>query len=375
MAHLKDVAREAGVSIASASHALTGSKRVSSDLRERVLAAARRVGYVPHRSAQALRTGRTRTLGVVVPDFTNPFFPALVQAIETAARQAQHGLLIAEGGGGASEETAAIDRLIGHRVDGIVWVPGPHPGPLPDLPAVTLDRALDGCDAVVADHRAAGRAVAEHLWAVGRLRAVLLCGPQELLSARLRREGFLSAWPGEVAFEASVPFRHELPEAVRRKLRDPQVAFDSVVAANDAVAIGVLRALNEAGRHVPSAVAVVGVDDVPWSELTHPPLTTVRQPVRALGREAVQVLLRRIERPDLPVRVVTLPVRLVVRDSSPTVRIGPAQAGPAAPSSELAAPPPTLPAATAATKSEGRERLEDRQGEEAEGREGEEAEA
>lgn len=320
MAHLKDVAREAGVSVASASHALTGSKPVGPDVRERVLRAARRVGYVPHRSAQALRTGRSRTLGVVVPDLTNPFFPALVQAIEMAAHQSDHGLLVADSRGGVNAEREAIDRLVSHRVDGIVWIPGPRPGPAPETPTVTLDRAVGGCDVVASDHRAAGRAIAEHLWAVGRVRAVLLSGPQDLPSARERREGFLSAWPGEVTLEAEVPFEHDLPISVRQELASGTHRFDVVVSANDAVAVGVLRVLREAGTRVPDAVAVVGVDDVPWSELTHPALTTVRQPVRALGREAVGLLLRRIEQPDLPARVVTLPVRLVVRDSTPTIR-------------------------------------------------------
>lgn len=164
--------------------------------------------------------------------------------------------------------------------------------------------------------------MAEHLLAVGRRRPVLLTGPLDLPSARDRREGFLGAWHGEIAFEAAVPFRHELAAEVRREMEDPTHGFDAVVAANDAVAIGVLRVLRRIGIPVPEAVCVVGVDDVPWSALSSPALTTVRQPVRALGREAVQLLLRRIERPDQPRRLVTLPVRLVVRESSPSLRPG-----------------------------------------------------
>lgn len=317
MAKLQDVAREAGVSIASASHALTGSKPVSAALRRRVREAAERIGYVPHRQARTLRTGRSQTLGVVLPDLANPFFPALLQATCAAARAAGYGTLVADAGGDAEGERAAIELLAAHRVDGLVWAPVAGPEAAPDIPTVTVDRAATGCDGVAADHREAGRLIARHLRAAGRSRPIALHGPPDVPSARARREGFLEAWDGSLAHEARVPFSHRLPAEVLRLLADENADFDAVACANDAVALGVMNALQRSGRRVPETVAVVGVDDIAFAELAEPALTTVRQPVEALGREAVRLLLGRLGGASGPPRSVTLPVRLVVRASSP----------------------------------------------------------
>lgn len=151
------------------------------------------------------------------------------------------------------------------------------------MPAVTVDRWVAGCDAVVSDHATAGRLVATHLAQAGRTRPAVLHGSTHVPSARERARGFADAWGGDVAFEAEVPFGHDLPAGVR----------------------------------VPEEVAVVGVDDIAWAGLVEPALTTVRQPVEALGAEAATLLLERLERPELEARVRTLPVRLVVRASSP----------------------------------------------------------
>lgn len=170
---------------------------------------------------------------------------------------------------------------------------------------------------MTADHRAAGRLVAGHLRAAGRTRPAVLHGPSSVPSARERRAGFRQAWDGELAYEAEVAFDHGLPPEVRRALADASTRFDAVACANDAIALGVLRLLHRCGRHVPDDVAVVGVDDIAFAELAEPALTTVRQPLAELGREAVRLLIERIDGRGGPRRLVTLPVRLIVRGSSP----------------------------------------------------------
>ncbi len=147
----------------------------------------------------------------------------------------------------------------------------------------------------------------------------MLHGPARVPSARERSQGFREAWTGELAFEAEVPFDHRLPGEVRRALADAETAYDAVACANDAVALGVLRLLHRSGRRVPDDVAVVGVDDIAFAELAEPALTTVRQPLEALGREAVRLLIERIDGETGPPRQLTLPVRLIVRASSPEI--------------------------------------------------------
>lgn len=317
MATLKDVARDAGVSIASASHALNGTKPVSDELRRRVEAAADRIGYVPHAQARSLRTGRSRTIGVLLPDLGNPFFPALLQAVCAAANDAGYGTLVADAGDSGRGERDALDLLAAQRVDGVVWAPRDVPGPPPDLPTVTVDRTAERCDGVASDHRGSGRLLARHLRSAGRRRPVVLHGPSSVPSARERSEGFREVWDGEVALEAEVPFDHRLPDEVREALTAGGLAFDAVACANDAIALGVLRLLHGSGRRVPEDVAVVGVDDIAFAELAEPALTTVRQPLAELGREAVRLLIERIDGREGPPRRVTLPVQLMVRGSSP----------------------------------------------------------
>jgi LacI family transcriptional regulator len=317
VATLRDVARDAGVSIASASHALNGTKPVSDELRRRVQAAAARVGYVPHAQARSLRTGRSRTIGVLLPDLGNPFFPALLQAVCTAANDAGYGTLVADAGDTEAGERAALELLAAQRVDGVVWAPRDVPGAPPDLPTVTVDRSAEGCDGVASDHRGSGRLQARHLRAAGRTRPVVLNGPSRVPSARERAAGFRDGWDGAIAFEAEVPFDHRLPAEVRAALVAGDADFDAVVCANDAIAFGVLRLLHRCGRRVPEDVAVIGVDDIAFAELAEPALTTVRQPLSELGREAVRLLIERIDGREGSPRRVMLPVELIVRGSSP----------------------------------------------------------
>ena len=313
MARLKDVAERAGVSTATVSNVLRGTKAARPDVAARVREAAGELGYVPNPHAQSLRTGHSRAVGLVVPDLTNPYFPALVQAIETTARAHGYALIVMDAGNDGALEDASLALMASYRVAGVIWVPV-HDHPRVDwpFPVVTVDRPLACCDAVVADHLQGGALVARHARACGHRRVGLLSGPRALASAALRRSGFLEAAGGlEVAWEHEVPFASDLPAAVVARLRDPDCTL--IACANDAVAVGVLRALRDAGTRVPDDVSVVGFDDVPWAEFVEPALTTVRQPLAALGAAAVEMLHARIAEPAAPRRFETHPVALVVR--------------------------------------------------------------
>ncbi|MFN2321676.1 MAG: LacI family DNA-binding transcriptional regulator [Trueperaceae bacterium] len=317
MATLKDIARAAGVSIATVSNVVNGTKAATPQVHQRVHDAIERLGYVPNPHAQSLRTGQSRTLGLVVPDLTNPYFPALVQAIETTARGLGYVLIVMDAGNDADRETEALTLLAGYRVAGVVWVPVDDERPLDwPFPIVTVDRPVRGCDTVAADHAQGGALIAAHAIALDHRRVGLLSGPRHLPSATLRRAGFLRAIEGrvEVAWEHEVPFSSDLPAAARTHLHDPDCSL--VVAANDAVAVAVVRHVREAGLGVPEDVAVIGFDDVPWADFVHPGLTTVRQPLADLGASAVGMLHARIADPSIPLQQRTLPVELVVRRST-----------------------------------------------------------
>jgi LacI family transcriptional regulator len=323
MARLKDVANAAGVSIATVSNVLRGAKATTPEVQRRVRDAIERLGYLPNPHAQSLRTGHSHTIGVVVPDLTNPYFPALVQAIETTARERGYALIVMDANNDIRREAESLALMASYRVAGAIWVPvAEDPAVEWPFPIVTVDRPVAGCDAIVADHVQGGVLIARHAQALGHRRIGLLSGPRALPSAALRREGFYAVADDalQVAWEFEVPFVSDLPAPVVARLQRPDCSL--VVCANDAVAVGVLRALRAAGLDVPTDVSVIGFDDVPWAEFIEPALTTVRQPLPALGSGAVEMLHLRIERPDDPPRYQTLEVELVARRSTAAVAPG-----------------------------------------------------
>ncbi len=327
---MKEVAQAAGVSIATVSHVLRGTKKVSAAVSARVKDAALTLGYVPNLQASALRTGRTQTLGVLLPDLSNPFFPALLHAFAPAARAAGLVLMVHEAENDPQTELRGLERLVASQVDGLIWVPvdvnAPHAvhaeqeqaaaKTLPSsLPVVTIDRPVSGTDAVVADHVLGGRLMAAHLKELGHSRVAVISGPADLPSSRGRRRGFLDELaPLLPVWECEAGFTPDLSGTARRLLAAG--GYDAVACANDAMAVGVVRYLRELGMRVPSDVSVVGFDDIPWAQLMDPPLTTVRQPLAAMGAAAVRLLLERMGDPRRATRRVVMPVELVVRAST-----------------------------------------------------------
>lgn len=322
---LRDVAQAAGVSAATVSFVLNQTKPVAAETRARVERALAELGYRVSLSARALRTGRHHAIGLLLPDLANPFFPALAQAVTDSAWARGHALILASSGADPATEAEALAAL-GERADGIIWIPGSAaPQTLPAQPTVILDRpsaALTRYDSISADHYEGGAAVAALLRAQGRTRIGLLSGPTVSASAASRRSGFLDhADDFNVVWQQMVNFSVDLPAQTRDLLADPRI--DCVFAASDVVAIGALRILRALGRAVPGEVAVVGFDDIPWAALVEPPLTTIRQPVAALGDCAVETLLARIAEPDRPPCQLRLPVTLVERATTLPVTVTP----------------------------------------------------
>lgn len=323
MVTLKDVAQRAGVSTATVSHVLNGTKKVRDVVAGRVRRAAEELGYYTNSSARTLRTGRSYTLGLMLPDLQNPFFPSLVQVIERKARAEGYSLLLIDAANDPASEADGFRLLAGKGVDGLIWIPlaGPPPTELP-YPVLVVDRPAGELDVVTADHHQGGRLLAEHALRLGHSRVGLISGPQSLASARLRRDGFLSGARGslELAWEVETPFDLNLPAEVESLLLDSPVSL--LVAGSDVIAIGALHLLQRHGIEVPADVSVLGFDDIPWASLVRPQITTVRQPIGTIGERAVEVLLRRIEDPGTKRAEEVVPVELVPRESSARMAAG-----------------------------------------------------
>jgi DNA-binding LacI/PurR family transcriptional regulator len=330
---MKDVARLAGVSHITVSRVINGAAAVRPETRERVLSAMTELGYRPNLAARALVTRRSHTLGVIAIG-TTLFGPAsTLLSIEQAARARGYYLSVVSVDAMTTEALDdALERLAKQGVEGLVVMAPrraavdalsavPH-----HLPTVTVEGGgASGTPAVLVDQAGGAAAVTEHLVALGHRRIAHLAGPADWLEAQARLDGWRAACRA-AGLPAPRPLRGDWsPRSgyrAGRRLLDRLEELTAVFAANDQMALGVLRAFAEAGVRVPEDVSVAGFDDVPEAEYLHPPLTTVRQDFEAVGRHCVELLTRSIEEPDdpRPPGPVVVPARLVVRGSTGAAR-------------------------------------------------------
>lgn len=329
MATLADIARMAGVSVATVSRALNDSGYVRPEVRDRILAIARELNYVPNRMALGLRKHRSELVLLLVPDVTNPFFAAVARGVEDTL--AAHGLQLVVGNTDDNpyKERTYLRRALGHGVDGVIAIVASstasdsrHWSHLA-VPLVLVDRSCEGVEAdVVSCNNESGAYYAtRHLLALGHQRVATITGPMRLQTARDRLAGFERAVrefrlaPEDVAV-VEADFREEGGCRAMRELLRKEPRPTAVFAANDVMALGALAALEEAGLAAPDDVAVAGYDDIPYSLRVRPKLTTVAQPKYEMGAAAAELLLQRLSDPDRPPQRVVLEPRLVIREST-----------------------------------------------------------
>ena len=316
---LKDVAEAAGVSVATVSYVINGSGSVGSKVKQRVKSTIRQLGYRPNRSAQAMRTGRTKIIGLILPDLRNPFFPEIAQSVENEARKNGYAVFLIDTQGSKQAELEGISKLIEYGIEGLVWCPTTESDAVQNLksqvPIVVIDRPMPDYDTVHSDYVSGGKMLASHLNTKGHKRIGMISGPQHITSAAQRRQGFLEEMSGniELVWECENPYSMTLTPEVLQEIKKNNVS--AIVAANDMIAFGVLKIIEQQGLKIPDDVSVVGFDDNPWCSLVSPSLTTVRQPVTDLGKEAVGLLMKRFSEPNATKRNLTLNVELIERSS------------------------------------------------------------
>ncbi len=330
MSTLKDVAMRAGVSIASVSTVVNGTAAVSPAMRERVERAVDELGYVPHVLARNLKLGRTRSIGLVLPDITNPHFSGLASTIEVALDQAGFTLTLCSTTDDPAKEASQLRAMRAQRVAGMIFIPGGRTqdtatlGALLKVPTVLLDRTLAGLDldSVVLDNVMAGRLATDHLLDQGHRRIAVVAGSPNLALSRERVAGCRDAMlardvPYDEALVADGGFQSEPSYRATLGLLCRRPRPSAIVAANNHGTVGVMMALRDRGLGCPRDVSVVGIDDFTWAEAFSPRLTAVAQPIVAMGREAVRLLLGRCEIADRgDTAAVVLQPRLIVRDST-----------------------------------------------------------
>jgi LacI family transcriptional regulator len=306
---IRDVAREAKVSVASVSRALNGNTNVTDTTRRRILRVATKLRYMPHGAARSLITRRTQTIGALLPDLFGEFFSELIRGIDLAARARGLHLLVSSSHGDADEAAAALRAMQG-RVDGLL-VMSPHVDVeflyrnLPDaLPAVLMNTAVKSAQysTLNIDNYGGALAMTEHLLKRGFRSIVFINGPEGNFDASERLRGFrkaIAASKRKIDTEIlSGDFTEESGHAAARHLLASAHRPQAVFAANDMMAIGCLLALGEGGVRVPEDIAIAGFDDIPIARFVNPPLTTVRVRIAELGRSALEQLAGQLEAPD-----------------------------------------------------------------------------
>ena len=330
MSTLKDVAKEAGVSVATVSRYLNDTANLTGPTRASVKRAVEALGFRPNRVARRLRIsgGRALLIGLVVPDLRNPFFADVARGVETTAQRWGSAVIV-----GHSDESEALERmyleLLGSEsVDGIV-LPTVQQGDLTlgdltpaGIPVVCVDRrpGTVAVDTVVSDNEAGARAATEHLLRLGHERIGFVEGRPTISTSRERLVGYRQALAaaGVAVDEALVRVGDSRQCGGRDRagaLLDLDRPPTALVVGNNLMTLGALEAVSERGLCIPDDVAIVGYDDMPWATAFNPPLTCVSQPGFEMGQRAAELLMRRIEHPDAAPELVVLQPRLVVRAS------------------------------------------------------------
>ncbi|MBC9724690.1 LacI family DNA-binding transcriptional regulator [Streptomyces sp. TRM68367] len=333
MPTMADVARSAGVSVATVSHVLNGTRPVLPHTRQAVLDAVEELGYTPNSLARSLVTSRTRSIGLAVSAISNPYFTEILQGVEASALDHGYSLLIADPHDDPEHERKVVQLLHERRVDGMIVAPSADPRGLlayldrHAVPAVFLDRVVDTrtdagprFDQVCAENAGPTARLVTHLVGLGHRRIALVAGRPGLSTTDERITGYRHGLAS-----AGLPFDERLlvhgdsesagAEQATAALLALAAPPTAMVTANNAMTIGALRALNRRGLSVPGDIALCCFDDFAWADLFAPRLTAIAQPSREIGALAVQVLLDRIAEADRPARTVRLPCRFVHRTS------------------------------------------------------------
>jgi LacI family transcriptional regulator len=301
---------------------------VSEEVRARIRAIGDRMGYRPNRSAKAMRTGRSQTLGLVISDLGNPFYAEFARSVERAAAAQRYAVLLVDaqastaGKAAAGETAERIAELMSHPVDGVISTVR-YPSVLRlDVPVVFLGNPVRGRDSVTSDDVRGGKALAEHLLALGHRRFGLVTSPLPG-GIPIRRGALIERLRGEarIVWEYQTPPTENVAPEVAMLLQRRDVTV--IVCSNDIVAISVQRALRDLGIGVPDDVSVVGYDDIPWAAIVTPALTTMKLPIAEMGRATVRFILDRLQDPGRRSRRLSLPVTLVERESVAWVRSRP----------------------------------------------------
>jgi LacI family transcriptional regulator len=319
-ATISDVAAASGVHISTVSRTFSAPNMVSEQTRNRVIAAAEELGYRPNRAARALITGKTHNIGLIVADIANPFFPPMIKAAESQARERDYNIFVAE-----TDEDPSVEEDLVHalakQVDGVqLCSPRMSDEVIErlsrEVPLVLVNRQIPGLPCVLMDVAGGAREAIEHLVELGHRSIALLGGPHGSWTSReIRKSAASAARSGGAELTVLGPNQPTVDGGLAVAEKVAQANVTAVLAYNDLVAIGLLEGLDGLGIKVPGQISVIGIDDIEMAQRVRPKLTTVSNPTASAGRTAVDMLLQLGDDRRVTAQV-SLRTELVVRDST-----------------------------------------------------------
>ena len=330
MASIKDVALRAQVSTTTVSHVVNHTRFVSDKVRAEVEAAIRELGYVPSAVARSLKSNTTKTIGMLIPNCSNPYFAEIVRSVEDHCFGAGYTLILCNTDDDPHRQGAYLQVLSEKRIDGMIIISTGEDKDLLRLlqglpiPTVLLDREIEevNCDLVETAHMQGGMMATEHLLGLGHRRIACLAGPADLNSSAQRIEGWrkaltdagLATEMGDLLWHSD--FSSQGGFTTMQSILASRPAPSAVFVCNDLMCIGALSAAHQAGVRVPQDLSLIGFDDIELAKFTSPTLTTIAQPKHRIGVAAVDMVLERIQDGRVQARQVILQPELIVRNST-----------------------------------------------------------
>lgn len=311
MTTIRDVAQAAGVSITTVSHVINGTRFVSDQVAADVRRAMLELGYRPNVLARGLRSGKTRTIGLIIPDNSNLFFAEVSRVIENVSFQNGYSLIICNSDDNLVKEKSYLDTLVEKQVDGIIFISaGSYSKDIEKLvqsrtPVVVVDRDFEGlpADTVLVDNQLGGYLATQYLIQLGHRHIACISGPSEVNPSADRLIGFRKALreAGLLIEEELIlrgDFHYQSGERCMHQLLELNRPFSAIFVCNDMMAIGALKAAHNRNLRVPQDISIIGFDDIPIAEAISPALTTIAQPYDEMATTATNLLLEKLSQPQ-----------------------------------------------------------------------------
>jgi LacI family transcriptional regulator len=321
VATIKDVAKKAGVSVATVSRAINGKGYVHEDTRKQIDEAIRELNYKPNEVARSLYNKKSRLIGLILPDIRNPFFPELARGVEDEMQERGFRLIIGNADEKLEKELDYIETFKQNNVIGLISATTnevlSHYENL-SFPIVLLDRTSKEHPSVYANGLDGGRLAAKELVSRGCKRISVLKGPVETQTARDRFKGAVDElYTANVHFDVmTTSFAFQEAEYWAKELFSKYPDTDGVIASNDVVAAAVLHEAHRLGKQIPEQLQIIGYDDIPFSQFLYPPLSTIRQPAYDMGREAAKLLIKFMDGKKVENKNILLPVQFIERQTT-----------------------------------------------------------